>query len=140
MDQTKKIHHYSFPASKPKTRSMTIQDNLQDQNNPANQQQKVDQTPGPSGGQNVGGGQEQEAAAQALEAGGPILEVGAPVQGAVAQVQADTNNRQPHEKGKGGKRTPRVEPSHGLRARDLAASAVGLLNVRLSGPLSEIQF
>jgi hypothetical protein len=140
MDQTKKIHHYSFPASKPKTRSMTIQDNLQDQNDQANQQQKVDQTPGPSGGQNVGGGQEQEAAAQALEAGGPILEVGAPVQGAVAQVQADTTNGQPHEKGKGGKRTPRVEQSHGLRARDLAASTMGLLDVRLSGPLSDMKF
>ena len=121
---------------------MTIQDNLQDQSNPTNQQQKVDQTPGPSGGQNVGGGQEQEAAAQALEAGGPILEVGAPVQGAVAQIQADTTNGQPHEKGKGGVRTPnpRVERSRGLTARNLAASAVGLLDVRLSGPLSEMKF
>ena len=140
MDQTRKIHHCSFPPEGPKTRSMTIKDNLQDQNDQANQQQEVDQTPGPSGEQNVGGGQEQEAAAQALEAGGPILEVGAPVQGAVAQVQADTNNRQPHEKGKGGKRTPRVERSHGLRARNLAASTMGLLDVRLSGPLSEIKF
>jgi hypothetical protein len=34
------------------------------------------------------------------------------------------------KKGKEAKRTPRVEPSHGLR--DLAASAVGLLDVRLS--------
>ena len=90
----------------------------------------MDQAPGPSGRQNIGGRQEQEAVAQVLEAGGPVLEVGVPVPGAVALIQEDTTRRQPHEKGKGGKRTPKVEPSHGLR--DLAASAVGLLDVRLS--------
>jgi hypothetical protein len=109
---------------------MTIQDNLHDQSNPSNQQQKMDQTPGSSGRQNIGGRQEQETVAQVIEAGGPILEVGVPVHEAVAQIQEDTTSRQPHEKGKGGKHSPRVEPSHGLR--DLAASAVGLLDVRLS--------
>ena len=142
MDQTRKIHHCSFPPEGPKTRSMTIKDNLQEQNDQANQQQGVDQTHEPSGGQNAEGGQGQVAAAQALGAAGPILEVGAPVQGAVAQIQADTTNGQPHEKGKGGVRTPnpRVERSRGLTARNLAASAVGLLDVRLSGPLSEMKF
>jgi hypothetical protein len=106
---------------------MTTQDNLHDnQGNPSTQQQQVNQAPGPSGRQNIGGRQDQEAVGQVLEAGGPVLEAGGPVPEAGAQIPEDNTRRQPHQLGKGGKRTPR----HGYR--DLAASAVDLLNVRLS--------
>jgi hypothetical protein len=54
MEQPDRIHHYSHPPRKPKTRSMTTQDNLHDnQSNPSNQQQQIDQAPGPSGRQNI---------------------------------------------------------------------------------------
>ena len=99
----------------------------------ATQQQQVNPAPGPSGRQNIEGTQDSEAARQdqeavgpVLEAGGPVLEAGGPVPEAGAQVPEANTQRQPHQLGKGGKRTPR----HGYR--DLAASAVDLLNVRLS--------
>ena len=86
----------------------------------ATQQQQVNPAPGPSGRQNMEGWQDQEAVGPALEAEGPVLEAGGP------EVLEANTQRQPHQLGKGGKRTPR----HGYR--DLAASAVDLLNVRLS--------
>jgi hypothetical protein len=134
MEQTRKIHHYSHKPRKPKTRSMNTQDDLHDHpSNPSTQQQQVNPVPGPSGRQNIGGRQDSEAARQdqeavgpVLEAGGPVLEAGGPVPEAGAQVPEANTQRQPHQLGKGGKRTPR------LGYRELAASTVDLLNVRLS--------
>ena len=92
----------------------------------ATQQQQVNPAPGPSRRQNMEGWQDQEAVGPALEAEGPVLEAGGPVPEAGAQIPEDNTRRQPHQLGKGGKRTPR----HGYR--ELAASTVDLLNVRLS--------
>jgi hypothetical protein len=75
MEQPRKIHHYSHQPRKPKTRSMTTQDNLHDnQGNPSTQQQQVDQAPGPSGRQNIGGRQDQEAVGQHEKAATSIRE------------------------------------------------------------------
>ena len=80
MEQPRKIHPFSHKPEKPRTRSMTTQDNLHDHpSNPSTQQQPAHQAPGTSGRQNNEGRQDPEASTQ----------------------------RQPHQYQKGGKRTPK---------------------------------
>ena len=113
---------------------MTTQGDLHDHpSNPSTQQQPANPAPGPSGRQNIEGWQDSEAGRQdpeagrpVPEAGGPVIEAGGPVPEAGGPVPEANTQRQPHEYQKGGKRTPR------LGYRELAASTVDLLTVRLS--------